>query len=577
MTFDPLVLETFWSRLISTVDQQAAALIRTSFTPSVAECGDLSACVFDPRGFMLAQAVTGTPGHINSMARCIGHVLHEYPAETLEPGDVLITNDPWLTSGHHYDVTIITPVFRRGALVAFFGNICHTADIGGRPYGPDAIDTYEEGLNIPVLKLFQAGQPNGDLFRIIRSNVRAQEEVIGDLYSQVAGDAVGAQRLLEFMDEYGLDSIVPLADELIARSERAMRDAIARLPDGVYRYRTTTDGFESPIELALAITIAGDHLSADYSGTSPQVEQAINVVMNYTEAYTTFGLKCALAPDVPNNEGSFRAVQVSAPEGSVLNCRHPAPTAARHLLGHFLPGMILAALAPVVPERAMAEGMAGLWSTNVHGHDRAGNRFTLLSFLSGGTGARRDLDGLSSTAFPSGVAGIPTEVFENRSPLVILERELRQDSGGAGRRRGGLGHRLVYSGMRLREPYRLSPFTDRVRQAAPGLEGGRPGATGEFQLLDGPPLHAKRTVVLDPDALLVIGLPGGGGFGPSLEREPDLVREDVLDGLVSAAQARAVYGVALDEHGSVDDAATARLRDPGPTARLHDGRAEERR
>jgi len=560
MTFDPLVLETFWSRLISTVDQQAAALIRTSFTPSVAECGDLSACVFDPRGFMLAQAVTGTPGHINSMARCIGHVLREYPAETLEPGDVLITNDPWLTSGHHYDVTIITPVFRGADLVAFFGNICHTADIGGRPYGPDAIDTYEEGLNIPILKLFQGGKPNHDLFRIIRSNVRAEEEVIGDLYSQVAGDAVGGQRLLEFMDEYGLDSIIPLADELIARSERAMRDAVALLPDGVYRYQTTTDGFEAPIELALTITVEGDHLTADYTGTSPQVNQAINVVMNYTEAYTTFGLKCALAPDVPNNEGSFRAVHVTAPEGSVLNCRHPAPTAARHLLGHFLPGMILAALAPVVPERAMAEGMAGLWSTNVHGHDRAGNRFTLLSFLSGGTGARRDLDGLSSTAFPSGVAGIPTEVFENRSPLVMLERELRQDSGGAGRRRGGLGHRLVYSGMRLREPYRLSPFTDRVRQPAPGLEGGLAGAVGEFQLVDGTRLHSKRTVVLDPDALLVIGLPGGGGFGPSLERDPQLVREDVLDGLVSSASAKDVYGVALHEDGSLDNDATQRLR-----------------
>ena len=211
-TFDPLVLETFWSRLISTVEQQAVALIRTSFTPSVAECGDLSACVFDPRGYMLAQAVTGTPGHINSMARCIMHVLAEYPAETLERGDVIITNDPWLTSGHHYDVTIVTPIFRGETLVAFFGNICHTADIGGRPYGPDAMDVYEEGLHIPILKLFQRGQPNADLFKIVRTNVRSPEEVIGDFYSQVAGDAVGGQRLLEFMDEYGLDSIVPLAD-----------------------------------------------------------------------------------------------------------------------------------------------------------------------------------------------------------------------------------------------------------------------------------------------------------------------------------------------------------------------------
>lgn len=559
-TFDPLVLETFWSRLISTVEQQAVALIRTSFTPSVAECGDLSACVFDPRGYMLAQAVTGTPGHINSMARCIMHVLKEYPVETLEPGDVIITNDPWLTSGHHYDVTVVTPIFQQEKLVAFFGNICHTADIGGRPYGPDANDVYEEGLHIPILKLFQRGQPNEDLFKILRTNVRSPEEVIGDFYSQVAGNAVGGQRLLEFMDEYGLDSIIPLADELIARSERAMRQAIAALPDGTYHYETDTDGFDAPIHLALTMTVDGDHLVADYGGTSPQVKQAINVVYNYTEAYTTFGLKVALAPDVPNNEGSFRAVTVHAPEGSVLNCLHPAPTAARHLLGHFLAGMVLAALSPVLPDRAMAEGMAGLWSTNVHGHGPDGHRFTLLSFLSGGTGARRGLDGLSSTAFPSGVAGIPTEVFENRSPLVMLEREFRRDSGGPGRNRGGLGHRIVYSGLRLKEPYRLSPFTDRVRHPAPGLEGGLPGAPGEFQLLDGTLLNPKRTVELSPEQLLVIGLPGGGGLGDPRERDPEPVRQDVLDGLVSVEQARDAYGVAITADGVLNIAETDKLR-----------------
>lgn len=558
--FDPLVLETFWSRMISIVEQQAVALIRTSFTPSVAECGDLSACIFDPRGYMLAQAVTGTPGHINSMAHCIMDVLKVYPADTLEPGDVIITNDPWITSGHHYDVTIITPIFRKGKLVAFFGNICHTADIGGRPYGPDAIDVYEEGLHLPPLKLFQRGEPNHDLFRIIETNVRSPQEVIGDLYSQVAGDAVGGQRLQEFMDEYGLDSILPLADELIARSERAMREAIAALPNGVYRYETDTDGFGDPIHLALAITVKDGHLTADYAGTSPQVKQAINVVMNYTEAYTTFGLKAALAPDVPNNEGSFRAVTVTAPEGCVLNCRHPAPVAARHLLGHFLAGMVLAALAPVVPERAMAEGMLGLWSTNVYGNDPEGRRFTLLSFLCGGTGARNGLDGLSSTAFPSGVSGIPTEVFENRCPLVMLEREFRQDSGGPGRWRGGLGHKIIYSGLRLKEPYRCSPFTDRVHHPAPGLLGGMPGAPGLFEFADGTKLHPKRTVEPAPDQQLVIGLPGGGGLGSPLERDVEAVREDVLEGLVSLEQARAAYGVAFTADLEVDLEETRRLR-----------------
>ncbi len=558
--FDPLMLETFWSRLISTVEQQAVALIRTSFTPAVAESGDLSACVFDPRGYMLAQAVTGTPGHINSMARCIRHVLDVYPAETLEPGDVIITNDPWLTSGHHYDVTIVTPIFRNDTLVAFFGNICHTADIGGRPYSADGLDTYEEGLHLPILKFMKAGKPNEDVHRIIMTNVRSPEEVMGDFYSQMAGDVVGGQRLLEFMDEYGLESIVPLADELIGRSERAMRDAIREIPDGVYRYETDTDGFDEPIHLALAIIVDGDHITADYAGTSPQVRQAINVVYNYTEAYTTFGLKCALAPDVPNNEGSFRAVTVKAPEGSVLNCLHPAPTAARHLLGHFLAGMILAALAPVLPERAMAEGMAGLWQTNVFGDGPDGNRFTLLSFLSGGTGARRGLDGLNSTAFPSGVSGIPTEVFENRCPLVILEREFRQDSGGPGTYRGGLGHRLIYSGVRLSSDYYVLPFTDRVRHPAPGVDGGQAGAPGIFELTDGTRPHPKRSLWLTPEQRLIIGLPGGGGIGSPRERDAEAVRQDVLDGFVSERAAREVYGVAITADGEVDAKETARLR-----------------
>jgi N-methylhydantoinase B len=263
---------------------------------------------------------------------------------------------------------------------------------------------------------------------------------------------------------------------------------------------------------------------------------------------------------VPNNEGSFRAVTVTAPEGSVLNCRSPAPTAARHLLGQFLPGMVLGALAPILPDRAMAEGMAALWSTNVYGHDRDGRRFTLLSFLCGGTGARRGLDGLSSTAFPSGVSGIPTEVFENRCPLVMLEREFRRDSGGPGRHRGGLGHRLIYSGMRLAEPYRLSPFTDRVHHPARGLEGGLPGAPGLFELADGTRLHPKQTATLAPDQLLLMGLPGGGGLGPPLERDPEAVRQDVLDELVSREQAREVYGVALTEDGALDEAETRRLR-----------------
>lgn len=561
---DPLLIQRFWSRLQSIVEQQAAALIRTSFTPAVSECGDLSACAFDARGLMLAQAVTGTPGHINSMARCIERLLEIHPPDTLEPGDVLITNDPWLTSGHHYDITIVTPMFRNDRLVAFFGSICHTADFGGRPYGPDGLDVYEEGLEIPPLKLFKGGEANEELFALIRANVRSAPSVIGDLYAQVAGNAVGAERLAAFMDQVQIDDLIELADELIARSEGAMREAIRALPDGDYRYETDADGFEAPIHLAVAIHVEGDHLTLDFDGTSPQVPQAINVVMNYTEAYATFGVKCALAPDVPNNEGSFRAMTVRAPVGSILNCTRPVPVAARHLMGHFVPGLILGALAPVLAQRAMAEGAAALWSTNVHGLTRDGAPFALLSFLTGGTGARSASDGLSATAFPSGVSGIPVEVFENRCPLVMVERELETDSGGPGRFRGGLGYRTVYAGTRLAGSYRLSPFTDRIRQAAPGLAGGYPGKPGFFGRAGGQsPLDGKQTIVAGPDDLILLRTPGGGGYGIPFERDLDLVQEDVQAGFVSREQAAEAYGVSMNPDGTVDLDQTTRLRRTG--------------
>jgi len=557
---DPLLVQAFWARLTTIVEQQAAALIRTSFTPAVSECGDLSACVFDPRGRMIAQAVTGTPGHINSMAHCVRDMLALYPAETLRPGDVLITNDPWLTSGHHYDVTVVTPVFIGPKLVAMFGSICHTADFGGRPYGPDGVDVYEEGLEVPVLKLLDGGATNEQLLQIIRANVRSPEQVLGDIFSQVAGNAVGARQLLDFMEEAELVTIEPLADEIIARTEKAMRAAIEALPDGTYRYMTQADGFDEPVTLSMAIRVENDHLVVDYDGTSPQVKQAINVVMNYTEAYTTFGVKCALAPEVPNNEGSFRAVEVHAPRGSILNCDRPAPVAARHLMGHFLPGLVLAALAPVMPDRAMAEGAAALWSTNVHGRTTAGEPFSLLSFMTGGTGARAGLDGLSTTAFPSGVSGIPVEVFENRCPLVILERALSTDSGGPGQLRGGLGQRLRMAAPSLSEPYRLSLFADRIHHPAPGLAGGGAGRPGDARLADGRTLDPKRTVEIMPGDEVILVTPGGGGLGKAEERDPVAVAEDALDGVISPEAAERIYRVVLRANGTVDVDATTRLR-----------------
>jgi N-methylhydantoinase B len=558
---DPITLEVIWNRLIAVVNEQATALMRTSFTTIVRESGDLSAGVFDTRGNMIAQAVTGTPGHINAMATCIHHFLAEYPAETLQPGDVLITNDPQKTSGHLHDFTVITPIFREGAtLVGFFGNTCHVLDIGGRGLGTDAHSVYEEGLFVPITKLYDAGIENRELVKLLVANVRAPEPVLGDIHAQVAGNDVGGRRLLEMMDELELDSLEPVADEIIARSERAMRDAIAQLPDGVWQHVVYSDGYEEPVRLEVTLTKREDELWVDWTGSSPESKRGINVVLNYTHAYTTYALKCALAPEVPNNEGSFRPVHVSAPEGSILNAQPPAPVGARHIIGHFLPGAIFGALAQVIPERVMAEGAANIWNVQLTGRDDAGKLWTYVWFSTGGTGARPTSDGISATAFPSGISGVPSEVIESLSPVVIHRRELRRDSGGPGTYRGGLGQTLEFS-VRTDQPFTFSPLFDRVQFAAQGSDGGGDGAAARIVTSDGQVFDHKGVREIAAGTRITLDLPGGGGFGQPLARDPDAVREDVANGLVSVDAARRDYGVVVnDTTGEIDRDATREER-----------------
>ena len=529
---DPVTLEICWSRLIGVVNEQAAALQRTSFTSIVREAGDLSAGVFDRRGYMVAQAVTGTPGHINSMALAMKHFLAACPPETLRPGDVLITNDPWLTSGHLNDVTIASPIFRREECVAVFASTCHTADIGGHVLSAEAREVYEEGLQIPIMKLYEAGRPNEALLAIIRANVRVPEMVLGDFHAQIAGGAVGGERLLEFMDEFGLARLETLADEIIGRTERAMRAAIRALPPGVYEYAITSDGFDEPITIRARCEVRGDELWIDYAGSSPASRRGVNVVMNYTEAYTTYGVKVIVSPDVPNNEGAFRPLRILAPVGSILNVERPAPVAARHIIGHFLPHVVAGALGQAVPERVMAEGSANIWGVQVSGKDLEGRPFTHIFFASGGTGARAVKDGLAATAFPSGVLGTPVEVIENLSPLIVERKALRDDSGGRGKYRGGLGQTIAFR-VRTREPFVCSILCDRTEHPAAGFRGGAPGAPGEV-LIDGVrPANPKAEQVVPPTALVEVRLPGGGGYGRESDRDPDLIARDLLEGYVT--------------------------------------------
>ena len=551
-TLDAITLEVLWNRLLSVVNEQQVALMRTAFSTVVRESQDLACGVFDTRGSMIAQSLTGTPGHINAMATGVRHFLREYPAETLVPGDVLITNDPWQTAGQINDMTVLTPVFKHGRVVGYFASTCHAPDIGGRIYSAEAREVYEEGLRIPITKLFLRDQPNHELFKLIRANVRTPDETIGDLYAQTSSNAVGARELLHFMNDFGLDSIDPLADEIITRSERAMREAIRKLPNGRYENEAWSDGFDEPIRIKVAVTIEDEDILIDFAGSSPQSSWGINVVLNYTHAYASFAIKAAITPDIPHNEGSFRPVHVTAPAGSILNCVEPAAVASRHLIGHFLPGVIFGALAQAMPTQLIACGADPIWISVWRGSWPISREpFTFSLFQCGGTGARATKDGLSTTGFPSGVAGVPAEVVESTTPLIQYRRELRTDSGGPGTYRGGLGQ-WTELGYRGDAPWAVSTMIDRVRFPATGLLGGKSGVAGELVVNGDSHVKPKTLITLAPGSRVQLNPPGGGGYGDPYQRPVALVLHDVVNGYVSLEAAKREYGVVIRYRGSAD-------------------------
>ena len=547
---DPVSLQILWTRLITVANEQAATLQRTSFTPIVRESGDLSAAVFDAEGRMLAQAVTGTPGHINSLATSMHHFLASYPVESLRPGDVLITNDPWLTSGQLNDLSVVTPAFRDGRVVGFFGNCCHAVDIGGRGLSADATEVYEEGLNVPITKLYSEGEPNEELLKIIAANVRAPREVLGDLHAQVAGNQVGVDRLVEYLEEFEMPDLEVVGAEILRRSEIATREAISAVRDGTYHKTIHTDGIDEPVTISCSVVVDGDRLHVDYDGTSAQVSRGVNVVLNYTHAYTSYALKCAVFPDVPHNAGSFAPVTVTAPEGTILNPRFPAVVAARHIVGHFLPHAVMGALLEVMPDRLIGEGAGNVWLTTTRGRGR--NRFVTVFFASGGTGARPTKDGLSTTSFPSGIATSLVDIVETTSPLIFRQKQFRPDSGGAGRFRGGLGQRIeveVGSG----EPFVVSSLADRMRFPAEGYLGGRPGGRGGFSTSLDEEHDPKLSLDLPAGARFTLDLPGGGGFYDPADRDPAAVADDVAEGLVTPEGARRYYGYAFERTEGADE------------------------
>jgi N-methylhydantoinase B len=570
-----------WNRLIAVVEEQAQTMLRTAFSTSVREAGDLSAGVFDRHGRMLAQAVTGTPGHVNSMANAVRYFLDIYPLATMKPGDHYITNDPWLTSGHLHDITVVTPSFYRGEAVGLFANTIHVVDIGGLGMGPDGRQVFEEGLSIPIMPLAREGSMNEDLLRLVRANVREPLQVEGDIYACAACNDEGTRRLTDIMDEFEIANLDRLGDTIIEASREATLDRIRALPKGTYRNSMTMDGYDKPLTLNAALTIADDGIHVDYDGTSPASAYGINVVYNYCLAYTAFGVKCLVAPDVPNNAGSLAPITVSAPEGCVLNVNRPWPVAARHTVGQMLPDVVAGCLQQAIAGGVPAEGASSLWNPQIFGggslvdevEDGADanklREFSTVIFHCGGAGARPEKDGLSATAFPSGVRTIPVEATESVAPIVFYRREFREGSGGPGRFRGGLGQVIELGGAGA-NPLALLCNFERVRHPARGRSGGQPGAAGGVSLRSGRPIRPKGRQTIPPRDAICLQLPGGGGFGDARARDPQLVRNDVLDGLITTQQAHRDYGVAFFPNGEIDELETERLRKSG---RAGEGRA----
>jgi N-methylhydantoinase B len=538
-----------WNRLIAVVEEQAQTMIRTAFSTTVREAGDLSAGIFDLQGRMMAQAVTGTPGHVNSMAEAVGHFLAKFPAEVMRPGDHFITNDPWLGTGHLHDLTVVTPAFHGGRMVGLFANTAHIIDIGGLGMGPEGRSVFEEGLYIPIVRCFAEGVANETFFDFIRAGSRTPVELEGDIYSLCACNEAGARRLAEMMDEYRMEGLDALAGFIFDSSLAATRAEIARLPRGTFSAEIRSDGYEAPVTLRAAMTVGADEIVVDYAGTSGLSTRGINVPPAYCRAYSCFGIKCVVAPGIPNNWASLLPFRMEIPAGCILNAPHPYPVSVRHVVGQLLPDLMMGCLAQAVPERVNAEGASALWNPPLRGGAQVSGPaaevedFEVITFNSGGTGARPGRDGLDGIAFPSGVRTMPVEATENVAPVIFWRKELRPDSAGPGRTRGGFGQ-IMEIGAKGDAEFAVNAIFDRVANAPKGRFGGGDGAAGWVGLDDANEtvLRTKGFQVIPKGRHLLLKLPGGGGMGAPAERDPRLVARDVADGLLTPEAARRDYG-----------------------------------
>lgn len=538
-SFDPISLEILWNRLVAITDEAAATLIRTSFSTIVRESLDFACVLLDARGRSLAQCTVAPPSFIGTLPRTVKGLTQAFPPPALQDGDVLITNDPWIGTGHLPDLNMAKPIFYRGRLIAYAASVSHLPDIGGRIRSPDAREVYEEGLQIPPWKLLEGGRQDDKLIRLIRHNVRVPERVMGDIWSQLAANQLMQRRLIELLEEQGLADLDALAEAIVSTSRQAMQRAIADMPKGDYYYCLQTDGFHAPFTLAATVRVLPDRVQVDYSGTSAQADRGLNVVPNYTFAFTTYALKCILAPQLLNNEGCFEPIEVSAPAGCLLNPNYPAAVGARAITGHFLPTVIFGALSQAYPGRMQAASAGCLWAMQYTGFDSRAERFSNLFFLNGGQGASRDRDGISCISFPGNISNTPIEMIEE-TPILVETKSIREDSGGAGCFRGGNGQVMTIRVLNP-TPLTVSFLSDRTKVAAPGLNGGLDGALGAVTL-NGKPINPKETVMVQSGDLIVLSTPGGAGYGAAHDRDARLLADDVAEGMVSAEHAAAQYG-----------------------------------
>jgi len=522
--FDAVTLEILWRRIISAVDEAAKALRRTSFSTLVNESNDFACVLTDARGQSLAQNTESIPSFIGTLPVTVKEFIRQIGLDNMRPGDVLVTNTPWIATGHLNDISVAKPIFRHGRIVAFAASTAHAPDIGGKVRSVEPREVFEEGFHIPIMKLVNEGKPDATLIKLLRAAVRTPDQTEGDLWAQITGLDLLERRVGELIDEYGLGDLDQFAEEILGRCERAMRSAIGKLPSGTYRHEFQTDGLDQPFTYRIAVTVAGERIGVDYAGTSPQADRAINCTMTYTFAMTAYALKCALLPNLPNNEGIFRCIEVTAPACTIVNPRFPAAVGGRMATGHYLPCAVFGALAPIIPDRVMAASGSPLWSLIQTGVHPDGKTYANVLFFNGGMGATDSNDGQNTYAWPSNVSNVPVELIERNSALFVHRKELRSGSGGAGKFRGGLGQEIEFEVI-SQTPVGIIFMAERCRFPAPGMQGGEPGAPGEVRI-DGVPVDYRKNAVLRPGQMILLKTPGGGGMGAPAERDGRAVERD---------------------------------------------------